>query len=200
MNGKQKGFTLIEILVVVTIIGVLAGLVVVLIPRSQERARILECTNNQRQVVGLMVSEEKGWSNSGPNLLLYFVKKDLIKKDNLKILFCPGDEGNGVKAVGGEEAYNDLKLESQSYGNLTSYCGRDQANAQCRVSKGSSDPSVMTCDKREEHHNKKGFVCGYNDGSAKWMDKVDDWSMDVATVVAPGDGSAAPALKCLKAE
>ena len=38
MDRNQKGFTLIEILVVVTIIGVLAGLVVVLIPKGQFEA------------------------------------------------------------------------------------------------------------------------------------------------------------------
>ena len=39
MKPKQTGFTLIEILVVVTIIGVLAGLVVVLIPKGTAEAQ-----------------------------------------------------------------------------------------------------------------------------------------------------------------
>ena len=56
MDMKQKGFTLIEILVVVTIIGVLAGLVVVLIPRGQEKANIAECTNNQKQLAQTLIS------------------------------------------------------------------------------------------------------------------------------------------------
>ncbi len=54
MDAKQRGFTLIEILVVVTIIGVLAGLVVVLIPKSQAEAAKLDCMNNIRQMVGLI--------------------------------------------------------------------------------------------------------------------------------------------------
>ena len=202
MNGKQKGFTLIEILVVVTIIGVLAGLVVVLIPKSQEKAQQLECINNQRNIVGMLVTaDDKAWQYSGPNLILYFVKKGDIVESNLKILFCPGDQATEtLERAGGPEAYKNLDLKTQQYEHLTSYAGRDQSNSQCAVKKGNTTPSVMTCDDSEDHHNKKGFVCGFNDGSARFLDKVDDWDLDLTTVVVPGEGSIVPALVCLRSE
>jgi prepilin-type N-terminal cleavage/methylation domain-containing protein len=200
MNGKQKGFTLIEILVVVTIIGVLAGLVVVLIPKARGQAIITECTNNQRQFVSLMVAGDKAWEMSGPNIALYFVKKGDIVGDNLKCLFCPGDLGKNLEKVGGAEAFKNLDLKSQQYDHLSSYAGRDQANQACRVGKGSAEPSVMTCDDSEDYHEKRGFVCGYNDGSIKWRDKVDDWGMDLTQVVTVGEGSAVKELQCLRTE
>jgi prepilin-type N-terminal cleavage/methylation domain-containing protein len=201
MNGKQKGFTLIEILVVVTIIGVLAGLFVVLIPKSQEKTQIMECQNNQRQICALLIqADDKAWRMSGPNIALYFVKKEDIKGSNLKLLFCPGDQQRTPESVGGEEAYKNLDLNSQQYDILTSYAGRDQTRADCQVKKGSTSPEIMLCDDSEKHHNMKGFVCGYNDGSAKWIDKVDVWDIDISTSVAVGEGSAVKALQCLRAE
>lgn len=202
MNGKQKGFTLIEILVVVTIIGVLAGLVVVLIPKSQEKAQILQCTSNQRNIVGMLVAgDDKAWQMSGPNIPLYFVKKGDISGSNLTLLFCPGDAQNeNLVKAGGEEAYKNLDLKSQQYEHLTSYAGRDQVNSKCAVKKGTTSPEIMLCDDSEDHHNKKGFVCGYNDGSAKWLDKVDDWEMDLAAIVVVGEGSTVPVLQCLRSE
>jgi prepilin-type N-terminal cleavage/methylation domain-containing protein len=202
MNGKQKGFTLIEILVVVTIIGVLAGLVVVLIPKSQEKAQIIECTNNQRQICTLLVAaDDKAWTLSGPNIALYFVKKGDITGSNLKLLFCPGDSQNeNLDRAGGEEAYKNIELKSQEYDNLTSYAGRDQTRADCVVKKGTTSPEVMLCDDSEDHHNKKGFVCGFNDGSVKFLDKVDDWDMDLAAQVTVGETFKVKALQCLRAE
>lgn len=202
MNGKQKGFTLIEILVVVTIIGVLAGLVVVLIPKTQEKQQIMECQNNQRQICAMLVADDgKAWQMSGPNIALYFVKKGDISGSNLKLLFCPGDaQKENLVNAGGEDAYKNLDLKSQQYDHLTSYAGRDQTNANCAVKKGTTSPEVMLCDDSEDHHNKKGFVCGYNDGSAKWIDKVDEWDLDLSASVTIGEGSAVKALQCLRAE
>ncbi|MFI5403063.1 MAG: type II secretion system protein [Planctomycetota bacterium] len=202
MNGKQKGFTLIEILVVVTIIGVLAGLVVVLIPKSQEKAQILECTSNQRNIVGMLVADDgKAWQKSGPNIALYFVMKGDITGSNLKLLFCPGDAQNEtLEKAGGEDGFKNLDLKAQQYEHLTSYAGRDQANTACAVKKGTTSPEVMLCDDSEDHHNKKGFVCGYNDGSAKWLDKVDDWEMPITTEVKVGEGSPVKVLQCLRTE
>jgi prepilin-type N-terminal cleavage/methylation domain-containing protein len=202
MNGKQKGFTLIEILVVVTIIGVLAGLVVVLIPKSQEKTQIMECQNNQRQICALLVAaDDKAWNMSGPNIALYFVKKGDIVGTNLKLLFCPGAvQTENLEKAGGEDAYKNLDLKSQQFDHLTSYAGRDQTRSDCIVKKGTTNPEVMLCDDSEDNHNKKGFVCGYNDGSAKWMDKVDAWDIDLATVVTVGETSTVKALQCLRAE
>jgi prepilin-type N-terminal cleavage/methylation domain-containing protein len=200
MNGKQKGFTLIEILVVVTIIGVLAGLVVVLIPKSQEKMQIAECQNHQRQICSMLQTEDAAWRRSGANIPLYFVKKGDISGTNLKMLFCPGDQQNTPETVGGEDAYKNLDLDIQQYEHLTSYAGRDQTRKDCQVKKGTTSPEVMLCDDSEKHHNSKGFVCGYNDGSARWIDKVDVWKLDLTTPVTIGEGSSVKALQCLRAD
>lgn len=203
MNGKQKGFTLIEILVVVTIIGVLAGLVVVLIPQANEKKDITTCTNNQRQFVGLLVGASSGdsdtWRRSGPNLLLQYVRKGDIEESSFKILFCPGDLIENLEKAGGAAAYKNLDMKSRDYGALTSYAGRNQDNSKCTVKPGQSR-SMLTCDDSEDHHNKKGFVCGYTDGSVEWRDKDSKWEMDLETVVEVGEGSAVKELECLVSE
>jgi prepilin-type N-terminal cleavage/methylation domain-containing protein len=200
MNGKQKGFTLIEILVVVTIIGVLAGLVVVLIPKSQERAQILECTNNQKGFVGFIItaSDTDVWRKSGPNMILQFINKGDLTAEQYKTLFCPGDVVEGLDKAGGAEAYKNLDMKNHEYDNLTSYAGRDQDNAKCAVKAGQGR-IIITCDDSEDHHNKKGFVCGYSDGSVEFREK-DKLGVSLDTVVSPGEGSAVKELECLRVE
>jgi len=202
MYGKQKGFTLIEILVVVTIIGVLAGLVVVLIPRGQFEAQKVDCQNNIKQFAGFLELGMKYPAYSGPNLLLYFVNKgDLEGRDSLKLLFCPGDAKESLDKVGGVDAYKDIDLKKRGeYGAYTSYACRDQLNAQCAAKKGSPKPVVLICDDSEDHHAGKGFMVGLTGGAVKWRDKVDDWSLNVKTVVTVGEGSVVPELECLRAE
>jgi hypothetical protein len=34
-------------------------------------------------------------------------------------------------------------------------------------------------DDSEDHHNKKGFVCGYTDGSVEWREKDSKWNMSI---------------------
>ncbi|MHC4549099.1 MAG: type II secretion system protein [Planctomycetota bacterium] len=202
MDGKQKGFTLIEILVVVTIIGVLAGLVVVLIPKGQFEAQKTECMSNIRNIVGLLEFGQRYPEYSGPNLILYLVKKGEIEgRDRLGLLFCSGDTNDTLNRAGGEDAYKDLDLEKRGeYDHLTSYSGRDQLNKACAAKKGSSKTFILVCDDSEDHHDNKGFVVGLNGGAAKWRDKVDDYKLDIKTAIEAGEGSTIEELQCLRSD
>ena len=140
MDGKQKGFTLIEILVVVTIIGVLAGLVVVLIPKGQFEAKKTECMNNVRNLVGLLtVGGDYPKKYGGANLILHLMPKgDIEGEDNIQNLFCPGDPDETYEDAGRAEAYGSLDVSKKGeHDHLTSYAGRDQTNKNCRAVSGS---------------------------------------------------------------
>jgi len=204
MNGKHQGFTLIEILVVVTIIGVLAGLVVVLIPKGQFEAAKIDCLNNARNVTGLLTAGASGKypSYSGANLVLYYVAKGDIKGvDGLKGLFCPGDQFESLEAVGGVDAYKEIKLDRNGeYDAYTSYAGRDMSRPECRVKPTEAEASVLVCDDSEDHHDKKGFVVGLSNGSVQFRDKVDFYKMSVDATLEIGQGSAADELKCMRAD
>jgi prepilin-type N-terminal cleavage/methylation domain-containing protein len=205
MAGKQKGFTLIEILVVVTIIGVLASLVIVLIPKTQRQAQITESINNVKQIVSLLevAGDTARYPNqSGANLVLYLVLKQEIMGDNLKVLFSPGDPDETLDRAGGAAAYKTLDLNKHEYGHLTSYAGRDLQNTQCNVVKGSNEPMVLCCDDSDNHYGGKrlGFVVGFTGGRAKFQDKVDDYKLSYDSECTIGENSQAPELKCLRAD
>jgi prepilin-type N-terminal cleavage/methylation domain-containing protein len=199
MNGKQKGFTLIEILVVVTIIGVLAGLVVVLIPQAQEKTQKTQCINNLKGFAGFVIAGDVDvWRRSGPNLILQFINKGDLDSEQYSTLFCPGDVVEGLEKAGGPDAYKNLDMKNHEYDNLTSYAGRDQDNAKCAVKAGQGRIIILS-DDSEDHHNKKGFVCAYTDGSADFREK-DKAGVALETVVNIGEGSAIKELECLRAE
>ena len=47
---RRAGFTLVELLVVVAIVGILAGLLLTVVSRGKSRARQIQCANNVRQL------------------------------------------------------------------------------------------------------------------------------------------------------
>jgi prepilin-type N-terminal cleavage/methylation domain-containing protein len=49
-NAGRQGFTLIELLVVIAIISVIASLVVPIVSMAREKANILHCANNLKQI------------------------------------------------------------------------------------------------------------------------------------------------------
>lgn len=58
MSGKRRGFTLVELLVVITIIGMLVGLLMPAVQSAREAGRRAQCTNNQHQITTALLQYE----------------------------------------------------------------------------------------------------------------------------------------------
>src|SRR5438067_13476464 len=64
VRGQQKGFTLIEVLVVIAIISVIAGIVYASTGSVREKARQTTCISNLRQIGQALAMYRQDWSGS----------------------------------------------------------------------------------------------------------------------------------------
>ena len=64
-RARTKGFTLIELLAVIAIIAILASMLLPVLARAKQRARIIGCANNEKQMqlASLMYSHDDSKGN-----------------------------------------------------------------------------------------------------------------------------------------
>jgi hypothetical protein len=182
-----RGFTVVDLLAVLTLVALVVGVLLVLRPVNHFGSANVECMNNVKNLVGLLESVDGDYPRfSGPNLILYFVVQGWLEsEDELALLFCPGDVREHLDPT----AYRDLDLTEGGHGHLTSYAARDQIDQACRAAREGNEV-VLVCDDSADHHG-NGYVVGLTGGAARWREHADDW--------APGPDSEIEELRCVRA-
>jgi prepilin-type N-terminal cleavage/methylation domain-containing protein len=178
MRRSEKGFTLIEIMVVLAIIATLVAAVSVGIPMVKQRSMRLQC---QRNLSGMGViftnyqMEHPGRPKySGAALFLYFRQNGAIKVGQEKdSLLCPGDQGVTFPITEEDsKKWDDIVLESPP-SDMCSYAVRDFSKYDLKMD--SKEQQIIACDRQgndgKTPHHEGGLLVLFDSGSAKWMER-----------------------------
>jgi prepilin-type N-terminal cleavage/methylation domain-containing protein len=96
-NRRRPGFTLIELMVVIAIIGILVGLLMPVIGKLRAKARETQCQNNMRQIFIAMRLYHDEFEKDGdffPPRITWLIRDyDLPPK----IFLCPMDDSKGAQ-------------------------------------------------------------------------------------------------------
>lgn len=165
---RDGGFTLVEILVVISIIAALIGLVASAVSRAGPAKNRLVCTNNLRNMGALLQTlamDGKARPIPGPGYLLQLRQRGEILQGDERVFLCPQDPAFAESGRPGFEArYARLDLERPGEG-LCSYVVRDFRLHPLRADSPRKEP-VACC----PHHG-EGVVVLYADGSVLFIDR-----------------------------
>ncbi len=181
MRRRERGFTLIEILVVIAIIATLVAAVSVTIPLVQDRNQRLACAKNLKEVGTLFINynqENQGRPKyDGVSMFLYFrvTTKDIRKKEEA-VLVCPGDQQVANPSAPETQAKYDDEVDlTNPPDDLCSYAVRDFSNHALSVE--SDEAQIIACDRNGLNgrtlHHRDGVNVLYDNGSAKFMSRED---------------------------
>jgi prepilin-type N-terminal cleavage/methylation domain-containing protein/prepilin-type processing-associated H-X9-DG protein len=179
MRSRESGFTLIEIVIVMAIIGTLAGMVLVVIPIAQERNRRTTCANNLKQLGTVLVADsvERGWpKDSGAGFLLRLYMRNKKIQGDIKVFKCPGDSESPWE-VGSDDhkaLFQKLTQKLEDWDEyITSYCGRNVRDYP--IPNDADTNQALACDRNginnDRPHHDDGVNVLFYDGKVEFLDK-----------------------------
>lgn len=151
-SRRRGGFTLLEMMVVILIIGVLSTFLVVNVPQWLDRAQLTACEQNMRRIWSVMVAYQTDHNgqlprDDGPRFFLRLWKDKLVEQNeqNARMFFCPATDPadyapEGVDVV---SYLNNWEAVGPGY---TSYAGlsvEGDQDLRTRVRKGSGTVTVL---------------------------------------------------------
>jgi len=114
MKRDQRGFTLMELMIVIVIIGVLAAIGVPAYNNYVKKAKAAACDANRRSIataVGLYYAEHSDYKKDGADLTLSDLEQYLDNADDLK---CPdnkdGTKGYTIVATESDSKWTSVKI------------------------------------------------------------------------------------------
>ncbi len=170
-KSSRSGFTLIEMLVVIAIVGILAGLLMPALKRVMDKGRSAQCQSNMRQLLIALhlYEQDEGFLpviNGSGNTNGTLIKCLMNHVDNAKVFHCPSHQGRA-----GEES-------SAFLGNTTCYKYNDNGDITFFQGKPLDNPAIYSTslvllidslDYAPRHSG--GANLGFADGHVEWLSK-----------------------------